>query len=57
MAGKVYYWIGGYTGGTGPESGYSAASELWINLENRAISTIGDVWFSPYSWKYPKIWL
>ena len=57
MAGKVYYWIGGYTGGTGPESGYSAASELWINLENGAISTIGDVWFSPYSWKYPQNWM
>jgi hypothetical protein len=53
----TFYWIGGYTGGTGPESGYSAADGVWQSLETGLTSDIGDVWFSPYAWKYTQNWL
>jgi hypothetical protein len=52
----VYYWVGGYTGGTGPESGYSAGTNTWTNLDTGKTSGVGDVWFSPYAWRFPQNW-
>lgn len=52
----VFYWVGGYTGSTGPASGYSVTGNYWTNWITGLTSTIGDVFYSPYAWNVRENW-
>lgn len=60
----IYQWVGGHTGYTGPNSGFSPTgggasgmSPLWTSGYNGATSDQGDFVFSPYFWGNTKNWL
>ena len=52
----VFYWVGGYTGSTGTESGYHITGNYWTNWVTGLTSTIGDVFYSPYAWNVRENW-
>ncbi len=59
----IYQWIGGHTGYTGSNSGYSATgggtggtSPRWTHPIDGTTSDIGDYWFGPYFWGNTKNW-
>jgi hypothetical protein len=50
-----YYWVGGYTGYTGTNSGYSGG--LWYRPGGATGGiTAGDLYFGPYSWNVLENW-
>lgn len=52
----VFYWVGGYTGSTGTESGYHITGNYWTNWVTGLTSTVGDVFYSPYAWNVRENW-
>ena len=50
----TYQWLGGYTGSTGANSGYTGG--IWTNPDGLT-SAIGDYFFSPYTWGMTQNWL
>jgi len=52
----TFYWVGGYTGFTGTNSGYSAGTQLWTSPTGLT-SSIGDYYYSPYAWNLKENWL
>ena len=52
----TFYWVGGYTGFTGTNSGYSAGTQLWTGPTG-STSSIGDYYYSPYAWNVKENWL
>ena len=59
----IYYWVGGWTGNTGFNSGYSptgggpdGSGPLWTSVINGATSSSGDYGFGPYYWGFPQNW-
>ena len=62
--GTTYVWVGGHTGYTGTNSGYSAtgggptgANPRWTNVITGQTSDSGDFYFGPYFWSNTKNWL
>lgn len=50
-----YYWVGGHTGYTGANSGYSGG--LWFKSGSVTGGiTAGDLYFGPYSWGVVENW-
>ncbi|MFM1953050.1 MAG: hypothetical protein RL187_259, partial [Actinomycetota bacterium] len=46
----TYVWVGGHTGYTGTNSGFSAASQIWVDprpapYSTGATSALGDLYF------------
>ena len=52
----VFYWVGGYTGYTGPESGYNTTGSYWTNYVTGLTTSYGDVFYSPYAWDIRQNW-
>lgn len=59
----IYQWVGGHTGYTGANSGYSVTgggasgtSPRWTHPISGITSDQGDHWFSPYFWGNTKNW-
>jgi hypothetical protein len=58
---NIYLWVGGYTGGTGPNTGWTnggiASSGWWVNWADGSTTDKGDFSYSPYCWNYPENWV
>ena len=61
--GNIFQWVGGHTGYTGPNSGFSVTGggtggqlPRWTNPISGATSDIGDLWFGPYYWGNIRNW-
>lgn len=58
----IYQWVGGHTGYTGANSGYSVTgggtgtSPRWTHPISGITSDQGDHWFGPYFWGNTKNW-
>jgi len=58
----TYLWVGGYTGFTGTNSGWSGqyggqtAVPVWISVVSGATSQQGDIFFAPYAWNLTNNW-
>jgi len=59
----IYYWVGGWTGNTGFNSGYSPTgggtsglNPIWTSVINGQRSLSGDYAFGPYYWGFPQNW-
>jgi len=56
----TYFWVGGYTGFTGTNSGWTGqyqgtTQQRWIGPQNQS-SIIGDMYYAPYAWNLPQNW-
>jgi hypothetical protein len=60
---NIYLWVGGYTGGTGPNTGWtnggiaSSSNGWWVNWADGSTTDKGDFSYSPYCWNYPDNWV
>lgn len=59
----TYLWVGGYTGFTGTNSGWTLTGggtggnlQLWTSVVSGATSTTGDNFFAPYAWNLSNNW-
>lgn len=53
----TFYWIGGFTGHTGSNSGYDVGRKIWTNWMTGAENTEGDYVYGPYAWDIKENWL
>jgi len=53
----TFYWIGGYTGHTGANSGYDIGRNVWTNWMTGSENTEGDYVYGPYAWDIKENWL
>jgi hypothetical protein len=57
-----YLWVGGYTGFTGTNSGWSGqyggvtGRQVWTSVASGATSSFGDMFYAPYAWNLPQNW-
>jgi hypothetical protein len=57
-----YLWVGGYTGFTGVNSGYSGdyggitGRQVWTSVVSGLTSQVGDIFYAPYAWNLPQNW-
>jgi|688.fasta_scaffold32840_2 hypothetical protein len=53
----TFYWIGGFTGHTGSNSGYDSNENTWTNWMTGAKNIEGDYVYGPYAWDIKENWL